>query len=82
MRVGSSEYYDYSPPQHPNCRSLWVYISQDETFKPKITGIPASIPKKTNMYAPEEMKEPEILKNSKAKEMYAKKVEDGEITPT
>lgn len=78
VTVGSSEYYDYSPPQHANCRSLRVYISQEETFKPKITGIPASIPKKTNLLAPETMKDPDILKNSKAKESYAKKIEKRE----
>lgn len=82
VRVGSSEYYDYSPPQHLKCRSLRVYIWQDETFKPDVTGIPSSIPRKTDMYATEEMKDPEILKNSKAKELYAKKVEEGEVEPT
>lgn len=36
VKPGSSEYYDYSPPRHYRCRSIWVEILQDELFKPAI----------------------------------------------
>ena len=52
----SKEFYIYSPPQHPDCRSIRVFIHKDETFQPELTGIPKSIPVKTWVFAPETMK--------------------------
>lgn len=54
VRPGSSEYVAYSPPRHPNCRSIWVAIMQEETFKPDFTDdVPESIPtNKSAMDAP------------------------------
>ena len=36
VKPGSPEFYDYSPPRHYRCRSIWVEILQDEVFKPAI----------------------------------------------
>lgn len=46
VRYGSAEYYNYSPPGHWNCRSLWIGIRGDEKGVEKINlnHIPASIP--------------------------------------
>lgn len=46
VKYGSSEYYDYSPPWHYNCRSIWIGILADEAGVDKINlkHIPASIP--------------------------------------
>ena len=43
VKPWSVAFYEYSPPQHYNCRSVWVEILEDEEFKPSIWGIPASI---------------------------------------
>lgn len=43
VKPWSVAFYEYSPPQHYNCRSVWVEILEDEEFKPTIWGIPASI---------------------------------------
>lgn len=66
VKPGSSEYYDYSPPRHYRCRSIWVEILQDEVFKPDIVGIPASIPKNATIDTFEDLKAPIILKDSPA----------------
>lgn len=58
----SSEYANYSPPQHYRCRSLWVSVGHDETFKPKITGVPWSISPVTNIDIVEPMNWPQILR--------------------
>ena len=44
VKAWSPEFYKYSPPRHYNCRSVWVGVLRNEAFKPKITGIPSSIP--------------------------------------
>lgn len=43
VKPWSTAFYEYSPPQHYNCRSVWVEVLEDEEFKPSIGGIPASI---------------------------------------
>lgn len=43
VKPWSKAFYEYSPPQHYNCRSVWVEILEDEDFKPAIGWIPASI---------------------------------------
>lgn len=54
VRPGSPEYASYSPPRHPHCRSIWVAIMMEETFKPDFSfDINGSIPKNKNaMNAP------------------------------
>lgn len=64
---GSPEFSLYTPPQHYNCRSIWVAILNDETLKPKITGIPKSIPPVTNVANAQQLKKPVLLKNSPAR---------------
>lgn len=45
VKYGSGEYYDYSPPGHFYCRSIWVGILKDDPGVDKINlkHIPASI---------------------------------------
>lgn len=63
---GSSQYYDFSPPQHYNCRSMWVEILNDEAYKPDITGIPSSLHASSSVddYVPP--KKPILWKDSPA----------------
>lgn len=65
VRPGSADYAAYSPPRHPNCRSIWVAILVDETFKPEFTddisgGIPTN---KSAMQAPR-MKAPVVSEHT------------------
>jgi len=39
VKANSSAYKSFSPPNHWGCRSIWVEILQEETYKPKITWI-------------------------------------------
>jgi SPP1 gp7 family putative phage head morphogenesis protein len=66
---GSREFYSYTPPQHYHCRSIWVEILTDETFKPKLTGIPASIPANATIDTAKELQAPIILKDSPARKV-------------
>ncbi|MFA5731853.1 MAG: ADP-ribosyltransferase [Acidithiobacillus sp.] len=40
-KVGSDEYYEYTPPLHGRCRCIWVYIG-DESTMPSINFRPPS----------------------------------------
>ena len=62
VRAGSKEFYQYNPPRHYGCRSIWVEILQEETFKPDITGIPSSITANATIDAFKDLKAPVILK--------------------
>jgi hypothetical protein len=73
---GSSAYALYTPPQHPNCRSIWVAIMQDDSFKPDITDIPKSIPATGNIDYPQDLKRPQILKNSPAVKQLQDELEE------
>jgi SPP1 gp7 family putative phage head morphogenesis protein len=66
VKPGSSEFFDYTPPQHMNCRSIWVEILVEDDFKPEVTGIPSSIPAVGNIENAQDLKAPIILKNSPA----------------
>lgn len=44
---GDPDFYRLQPPNHPKCRSFWVEILNTEFIKPKISTIPASIPRST-----------------------------------
>lgn len=67
VRPGSAEFVKYSPPQHYNCRSLWIEILEDDAFKPAVTGVPNSI---TSAPSIDDFRDPDkpiaILKNSPA----------------
>jgi len=73
--AGSSDFYDYSPPRHFNCRSIWVEILMEETFKPKFTGIPSSIPANSTIDTFKDLKAPVILKNSPAIKVIEQEIE-------
>ena len=55
FEYGSSDYYNYAPPGHYRCRSVYVIISKNEVTNPetgelypdtpKIWSVPSSIPK-------------------------------------
>lgn len=66
VKPGSKEFYQYSPPRHYNCRSIWVEILEEEVFKPKITWIPSNIPAAKTLWTAKEMKSPIVLKWSPA----------------
>lgn len=76
MKAGSKEFYDYAPPRHYNCRSIWVEILQDETFKPDITGIPSSITANATIDTFKDLKAPIILKGSPAIKIIQKELEE------
>lgn len=44
------DFYRFAPPLHTNCRSFWVEILNTEFIKPKISTIPASIPRDRTWY--------------------------------
>jgi len=44
------DFYRLSPPLHIHCRSFWVEILDNEFIKPKISKIPASIPRDRTGY--------------------------------
>ena len=64
VKAWSREYYDYSPPRHHNCRSIWVAILKTEIFKPKISWIPSSIPAAATIDLHTRLQAPVMLPNS------------------
>ena len=66
MKVGSPEFYQYNPPKHYRCRSIWVEILNEETFKPPITGINKNITQQKSLSSFRDIKKPLILKGSPA----------------
>jgi hypothetical protein len=66
VKYKSQDYYNYSPPQHFNCRSIWVEILKEEQFKPDIGKIPKSIPPSTNINTSQNLKKPILNRNSPA----------------
>lgn len=76
VKPGSGSFYNYSPPQHYNCRSMWVEILNDEEFKPDIDGIPSSIPASSSIGDYQKMKGPEILADSPAAKLVQQELDD------
>lgn len=76
VKPGSAEFYYYSPPQHYECRSVWVEILRDEEFPPEITGIPKSISPSKTIDTFEELKAPIIAPNSPAVKVLEKEIAD------
>lgn len=66
LKPGSPEVINYAPPQHNNCRSILVWILIDETFKPKITGVPQYIDPVRDINNAGDLKRPYIRKDSPA----------------
>lgn len=77
VKAGSREFYELNPPLHDHCRSLWVEILNEETFKPKFTSIPKSIPRNTSpSNNPKKMKVPVVLKGSPAVKQIQAEIEE------
>lgn len=76
MKAGSKEFYEYAPPRHYNCRSIWVEILQEETFKPEFTGIPSSIPANATIDTFKDIKAPIVLKGSPVMTVIQKELDD------
>lgn len=76
VKAWSAAFYEYSPPQHYNCRSIRVEILDDEVFKPDITGIPDSIDPVLSIDNVPEMTKPVVAKNSPAIKMIQQEIED------
>lgn len=66
VKPWSSQYHDFTPPNHYGCRSIWVEILHEETFKPKIWWIPNSIPVSKTIDLHKKMSAPVLLKGSPA----------------
>lgn len=64
----SSEYYDYIPPRHRNCRSIYVAILMTETFKPEFTSdISSSIPTDISAMNTSDLKAPVVGEHTSQK---------------
>lgn len=66
VKAGSPDYYSYGPPQHYECRSIWVEILEDEEFKPDTEEIPSKIPSTTTIDNVTELSAPVVTPNSPA----------------
>jgi len=77
--AGSPDFYAYAPPRHYNCRSIWVEILQEETFKPKFTGVPSGIPANVTLDTFKDLKAPIILKNSPAIKIIQEEIDDRKL---
>jgi len=95
VKPGSKEEQMYSPPNHQNCRSIWVEllneeyapreipIGDDKTTifkpqKPKITGIPSSIPSVIDISRQQELIAPIVQKGSMAIKVIQDDIADRE----
>lgn len=66
VKAGSADFYKYSPPQHYECRSIFVEILQDEEFKPDYEDIPKSIKAAKTIDVFEDLKKPVVKAGSPA----------------
>lgn len=76
VKAGSPEFYLYSPPQHYNCRSIWVEILRDEDFVPEETGIPSKITPAKTIDTFEELIAPVVLPNSPAVKLLREEIDE------
>lgn len=76
VKPGSAEFYQYSPPRHYNCRSIWVEILRDEEFQPEETGIPKSIPANAVIDTFEDLKAPIVLPKSPAIKIIKEEIDE------
>lgn len=77
-RIWSSDYVDFTPPQHINCRSMRVYILNNEEYKPDIEDFPWSIPVKDTITSKEWLKAPVVDKSSPAVRQIKKEIAERE----
>ncbi len=76
IKPGSSDFYNFNPPLHYNCRSIMVEILMEETFKPAFTWIPPSITPPTWLDTFKDLKAPIILKSSPVVKVIQQEIED------
>lgn len=76
VKAWSPEFYMYAPPRHYNCRSIWVEILNEESFKPEFTGIPSSIPANATIETFKDIKAPIVLKGSPVMTVIQKELEE------
>ena len=76
VKPGSAEFYQYSPPRHYGCRSIWVEILRDEGFVPGFTGIPKSIPANATIDTFEDLKAPVLRDKSAAIRVIQEELDD------
>ncbi len=79
VKLDSSDYSLYSVPSHHRCRCIWVYTHKEELVKPKITGIPKSIPKTTDIDSYEPLKSPVLKKDSPARKVVEQEISDRKV---
>lgn len=75
VRVGSPDFNSYSPPQHAHCRSMRVFINNQEEFKPDLEEIPSTIPIKDTINSKEELKDPVLEAGSPAIRQIKQEIE-------
>jgi len=75
VKVDSDDYKNYSPPQHIHCRSMRVFINDDEEYKPDYTEVSSSIPVKDTITSKEELKVPVLSKDSPAVAQITKEID-------
>ena len=73
VKYGSTDYTNFSPPQHIWCRSIWIGINKDEEFKPEITWI-SGVPVKNTMSSQEKLKTPVLGNSNKAIKQVKKEI--------
>lgn len=76
VKAWSPEYYMYAPPRHYNCRSIWVEILNEESFKPEFTGVPSSIPANATIETFKDIKAPIVLKGSPVMTVIQKELDE------
>jgi len=71
VKPWSDDFYNFNPPNHQWCRSIWVEILTDEEWSEDIQTkpIPSSIPRPTGLNDFRDLKNPEIIKDSDAKNL-------------
>jgi len=76
VKAWSREFYDYAPPRHYGCRSIWVEILNEESFKPEFTWIPSSIPANQTIETFKDIKAPIVLKWSPVMTVIQKELDE------
>ena len=66
VKAGSADFYSYGPPQHYECRSIWVEILEEEEFKPETDDIPSRITSNSSIDVFEDLAAPIIEAGSPA----------------
>ena len=75
VAAGSADFYSYGPPQHYECRSLWVEILQEEEFKPDTDDIPSKITANSSIDVFQDLSAPIIAKGSSAVKVLQEEID-------